>query len=57
MLIFVGIFVISLLVWIWHYITPWGWLNTEQLSKIQSVLFSGSVSAMITAFMKKQLDK
>lgn len=57
MILLVVIFAASLGVWVWHYITPWGFLNPDQLSKIQSVIFSGSLGAIVSAYMQKQLSK
>lgn len=53
------IFFATALVWIIHYTLPpcWLWLNPEQLSKIQSVLFSGSMGAIISGIVQKQLSK
>jgi hypothetical protein len=52
-------FALSLIVWSWHYLAPAcvTWLTAEQLSKIQSVIFSGSLGAIVTSILKKQLDK
>lgn len=57
MIFFVFVFVASLGVWIFHYLAPWGWLKADQLSKIQSVIFSGSLGAIVSAFMQRQLGK
>lgn len=61
---FAGIFLASLLVWAWHYVGPacaWGikfhWLNETQLSKVQSILFSGSMGAVVSGIVKSQLGK
>lgn len=61
---FAGIFLASLLVWAWHYIGPadaWGfqlhWLNEIQLGKVQSILFSGSMGAVVSGIVKSQLSK
>ena len=47
--VFAGAFVLTLLAWIFHYIAPtsWHWLCSDQLSKIQSILFSGGMGAVI----------
>lgn len=57
MVFFVGIFCVSLAVWVIHYTTPWGWLTPEQLSKIQSVIFSGTLGAVVSAYMQKRLSQ
>ncbi|KAB2673071.1 hypothetical protein F9K77_07060 [Ochrobactrum sp. LMG 5442] len=57
MVFFTTIFVVSLGVWIFHYVTSWGWLKDDQLSKIQSVVFSGSIGAIVSSYMQKQLAK
>ncbi|MBB6262520.1 hypothetical protein FHS77_003096 [Paenochrobactrum gallinarii] len=57
MVFFVLVFVASLGAWIIHQITPWCWLTPEQLSKIQSVIFSGSLGAIVSSYMQKQLQK
>ena len=63
------IFAFSFFAWIWHYLTPeciekciedksycLQWLSVEQLSKIQSVIFSGALGAIVSVYIKKQLD-
>ena len=57
MIFLVTTFVASLSVWVWHYITPWQFLTPDQLSKIQSVIFSGSLGAIVSAYMQRQLSK
>lgn len=57
MIFLVLIFMASLGVWVWHYLTPYVFLNPEQLSKIQSVIFSGSLGAIVSSYMQKQLNK
>lgn len=54
-LIFLG----SLVVWSLHYLLPERclWLSAEQLSKTQSVLFSGGMGAVISSMLKKQIDR
>lgn len=56
---FSTIFICSILVWAWHYIAPTSclWLQDHQLSKIQSVLFSGGMGAVISGIISKQLKK
>jgi hypothetical protein len=57
MVVLVAVFIASLAVWVIHYITPWHFLSEEQLSKIQSVIFSGSLGAVVSTYMQKQLSK
>lgn len=56
---FSAIFLGSLVVWSLHYMLPqsWTWLSPEQLSKVQSVLFSGGMGAVISSMLKKQIDR
>lgn len=53
------IFLGSLVVWALHYMLPecWLWLSDHQLSKIQSVLFSGGMGAVISSLIKRQMDR
>lgn len=55
--IFAAIFGVSLIVWTVHYVTPWCWLSTAQLDKIQSVLFSGGMGAVISGVIRSQMEK
>jgi hypothetical protein len=55
MILFTLLFVVSIFAWAWHYLTPWGWLKPDQLSKIQSVIFSGALGAIVTNYFKKRL--
>lgn len=57
MIFFTLVFVASLTIWMWHQLTPWVWLTDAQLSKIQSVIFSGSIGAIVSSYMQKQLQK
>lgn len=52
-LAFLGAFV----AWIAHYVTPWCWLSEDQLGKIQSVLFSGGMGAVVSNIIRKQVNK
>lgn len=55
MLVFTLLFAFSLVAWSWHYLTPWPWLKADQLSKIQSIIFSGSLGALVTGYIQKQI--
>lgn len=52
---FAFVFVASMSIWLWHFLTPWEWLADEQLSKIQTVIFSGSLGAVVTTFAQKHI--
>lgn len=52
---FAGVFCLSMAVWLWHFLTPWIWLDENQLSKIQTVVFSGSLGALVSAFAQKHI--
>lgn len=63
-IVFATIFVLALLIWTWHHIGPRcflgfrvQWLQAEQLSKIQSLLFSGGMGAVISGIVRTQIDK
>lgn len=68
-IVFTAIFLFGLIIWSLHYMLPecriwlkpeqecYTWLNSEQLSKIQSVLFSGGMGAVISSVIKRQIDK
>ncbi|MCY4309502.1 MAG: hypothetical protein OXC57_14700 [Rhodobacteraceae bacterium] len=53
----IGIFCISLLIWATHYLTPWCWLDTKQLDKIESVIFSGSIGVVVGTSFRNYLEK
>lgn len=57
--IFTLIFLSGLVIWALHYMLPkcYLWLDPEQLSKIQSVLFSGGMGAVISSLIKRQMDR
>ena len=59
LIVFTGLFLFSLLSWTLHYLFPigWHWLDAAQLSKIQSVIFSGSLGAITSFIFKKQVSK
>jgi len=52
---FALVFVASMGTWLFHFLTPWGWLTELQLSKIQTVVFSGSLGALVSAFAQKHI--
>lgn len=57
--VFTLIFLGSLVIWALHYMLPrcYLWLDPDQLSKIQSVLFSGGMGAVISSLIKRQMDR
>lgn len=59
LVVFSALFLGSLVSWAAHYLLPecWHWLSPEQLSKIQSVLFSGSIGGVVSIIAQKQLSK
>jgi hypothetical protein len=46
-----------LLVWIWHIIAPdqARWLSTDEINHLQALIFSGAISALITAIATKAI--
>lgn len=59
MIVFALLFLASIVAWAWHYVMPVGmaWLTEDQLSKIQSVIFSGSLGGIVSLIAQKQLSK
>jgi hypothetical protein len=57
--VFAILFLGSLAAWSAHYLLPesWHWLLPDQLSKIQSVLFSGSIGGVISVMAQRHLSK
>lgn len=58
-IVFALLFLASLGVIAWHYLVSesYTWLPPEKVSKIQSLLFSGGMGAILSAAAKKQIDK
>ena len=56
---FAAIFLFGLVSWSAHYLLKetYHWLGEAQLSKIQSVLFSGGMGAVVSGIIHKQLKK
>lgn len=54
---FVVAFIATFLAWAWHQIGPQEclWLTESQLSKIQSVIFSGAIAAVATSYAQKHI--
>jgi hypothetical protein len=44
-----------LLIWLDHIVAPpsWRWLSAEEVTHLQSLLFSGAISALATAIATK----
>lgn len=59
LVVFALLFLGSLVSWAGHYMLPvsWHWLTSEQLSKIQSVLFSGGIGGVVSLVAQRQLSK
>jgi hypothetical protein len=59
MFFFVLLFLGSLASWTLHYLLPisYHWLTAEQLSKIQSVLFSGSIGGVVSLVAQRHFLK
>ena len=49
-------FLVSFSFWLFHYIAPisWHWLDSEQLGKIQSVIFSSALGGVVSFVLQKQ---
>lgn len=43
---------IGLLIWAWHFLTPWGFLEPHQLEKLQSTIFSGTLGAVVSVLAR-----
>jgi len=59
LLVFTLLYMGALVSWALHYLLndSLHWLTPEQLSKIQSILFSGSVGGVVSLVLQKQLKK
>ena len=53
------VFIISIAIWFVHFLAPdqWQWLSETQLSKIQTVIFSGSFGAILSAYAQRHLNQ
>lgn len=53
LIVFVAITIVSL--WVWHIATPalWHFLESHQLAEIKSLIFSGTVVTVASAFLKR----
>lgn len=55
--VFAAIFLSAFVAWSIHYLTPYTWLDEPQLNKIQSILFSGGMGAVVTSIVRSQISK
>lgn len=57
LMVFSFAFVAAFFCWAWHHLTPdeWQWLSKEQVSNIQSLIFSGSLGAIVSGTLRKKL--
>lgn len=42
-------------VWFWHIVTPWHFLNSDQLAHLQNLVTGGVLVSVGTSYMKKRL--
>jgi len=54
---FVALFVWTLVVLSIHYLTSWSFLTDAQLSRIQSIVFSGTVGSVVTGMLQRRINK
>ena len=56
---FALLFLAGIVSWSWHYLVHenWHWLSDQQLSKVQSVIFSGGLGAILSSVVQKQISK
>jgi len=52
-------FIAAFFIWGWHYCASpqYRWLQSAELDKIQSVLFSGGMGAIISGIIRAQISK
>ena len=57
MILFALIFGFAIAIWAIHYFIPESchWLSPDQLAKIQSVIFSGSLGAIVSAYAQNRI--
>lgn len=54
MAVFALLFLSSVIIWSLHLLTPVCWLEPDQLSKIQSIIFSGSLGAIVSQYFRSR---
>ncbi len=54
MLLLCCLFVGFLGTWAWHFLIPtyWHWLSPDQIEKIESIIFSGTLGAMASIYFR-----
>lgn len=55
--VFASVFIASFVAWAIHHLTPFVWLEPLQIDKIQSILFSGGMGAIVTGIIRSQISK
>jgi hypothetical protein len=50
-----GASLVAGVIWFWHIVTPWHFLQTEQLSHLQNLLTGGVLVSVGTSYLKKRL--
>lgn len=55
MYFFSALFIAALASWAFHHLAPasWHWMTADQLSKIQAIIFSGSLGAITTGIAQR----
>jgi hypothetical protein len=41
---------------IWHYVTPWAWLSSEQLHTVTAVVFSSAVTSTGSKYFSRRMN-
>jgi len=54
---FVILFILTLVVLSIHYLTPLSFLTDAQLSRIQSIIFSGTIGSVVTGMLQRRVNK
>jgi len=54
---FVALFLVTLVVLSIHYLMPWSFLTEAQLSRIQSIVFSGTIGSVVTGVLQRHINK
>ncbi len=59
MVILALLFFVSIGIVAWHYLAPSNlhWLSEDQITKVQSIIFSGGVGAIISSIAQKHISK
>lgn len=55
MVLFTLLFAAALMIWSFHFLSPWGWLSSDQLARLQSIIFSGSIGAVVSTYVQRTL--